>query len=108
MCACDIQNSHLETPSSEKHYSIENAEKCAIIFRDLHGAKYYEAYYWRRLCSVMEDVGFPSSKADPYVWLRYALKSNRVEHFQHVLLCTEDILQIMEDPERFLREKLGK
>ena len=33
---------------------------------------------------------------------------NGVEYYQCVLLYTDDILAIMEEPERFLREELGK
>ena len=53
-------------------------------------------------------MGFSSCKADPDACLRPALKSNGVEPYQHVLLCTDDILAVMEEPETFLREELGK
>ena len=56
----------------------------------------------------MEEMVFSSCKAVRDVWIRTALKSNGVECYQHVLLYTDDILAIMEEPETFLREELGK
>ena len=115
VCACDIQNAYLQAPASEKHYVIcgpefglENIGKHAIIIRALYGGKSAGADYWRHVRSAMEEMGFISCKADPDVWLRPALKSNGVEYYQYILLYTDDILAIMEEPERFLREELGK
>ena len=47
----------------------------------------------------MEEMGFTSCKADPDAWLRPALKANGVENYQYVLLYTDNILAIMEEPE---------
>ena len=54
----------------------------------------------------MVEMGFSSHKADPDVSLLPALKSNRVECYQFVLLYTYFILAITEEPETFSREKL--
>ena len=53
-------------------------------------------------------MGFSSCKANPDVWLQPALKSNGVQHYQHVLLYTDDILPIVQEPGTFSREELGK
>ena len=115
VCAADIQNAYLQAPSSEKHYVIcgpefglENIGKYAIIVRALYGGKSAGADYWRHVRLAMEEMGFQSCKADPDVWLRPSVKANGVEYYQYVLLYTDDILAIMEEPERFLREELGK
>ena len=50
----------------------------------------------------MEGIGFSWYEAD--VWLRPSLKYDRVEHYQHALLYTDYILDIMEEPVTFLRE----
>ena len=42
------------------------------------------------------------------MWLRPATKSDRVDHYQHAMLYTDDILAIIEEPEKFIRKKLGK
>ena len=52
VCACEIQNAYLQTPSTEKHYIIcgpeyglENVGKYAIIVRALYGGKSAGADY---------------------------------------------------------------
>ena len=78
-----------------------------IIVCALCGGQFAGDDYWRRVRSPIEEMGFSSSKDDPDVWCRPALKSNGVECYQFVLLYTDDILAIMEKPETFLREELG-
>ena len=92
--ACDIQNFYVQAPSSEKHYVV-----CGPEFGLENVGKH---------ASAMEEMGSSSCKADPEVWIRPALKSDGVEYYQHVLLYTDDILAIMEEPEKFLREEIGK
>ena len=113
VCACDIQNAFLQAPSSEKHYIIcgpefglENVGKRAKIIRALYGGKSAGADYWRHVRRAMDEMGFTSCKADPDIWFRPALKADGVEYYQYVLLYCDDILAIMEDPERFIREEL--
>ena len=55
----------------------------------------------------MEEMGFSSCKADPDVWHRPATCDDGTEYWQFVLVYTDDILAIMEEPERFLRKELG-
>ena len=51
---------------------------------------------------------FSSFKTDPDAYLRPAFNSNRVERYQHILTCIDNILDFVEESERFLREDLGK
>ena len=115
ICAADIQNAYLQAPTSEKHYVIcgpefglENVGKVGIIVRALYGGKSANADYWRHVREAMNELGFESCKADPDVWLRPANKSDGTSYYQYILLYTDDILAIMEEPERFLRDELGK
>ena len=115
VCACDIQNAYLQAPSSEKHYIIcgpefglENEGKKAIIVRALYGGKSAGADYWRHVRKAMTEMGFTSCKADPDVWMRPGIKSDGSTYWQYVLLYVDDILSIMEEPEKFIREELGQ
>ena len=115
VCACDIQNAYLQSPSSEKHYIIcgpefglENVGKRAIIVRALYGGKGAGADYWRHVRSAMDDMGFTSCKADPDVWFRPGTKENGTDYYQYVLLYTDDILAIMVNPETFIRDELSR
>ena len=40
--------------------------------------------------------------------MRYGTKSYGTEYWKYVILYTDDILAVMEEPEKFLREEVGK
>ena len=114
ICAADIQNAYLQAPSSEKHYIIcgkefgfENVGRIALIIRALYGGKSAGADYWRHVRTAMEELGFTSCKADPDVWFRISVREDGTRYYQYVLLYTDDILVVMENPEKFLREEFG-
>ena len=50
----------------------------------------------------MEDMNFESCKADPDVWFRPGTKDDGSEYYQYVLLYTDNIVCIMENPEEFM------
>ena len=100
---------------SEKHYIIcgpefglENIGRIGVIIRALNGRKSAGAEYWRHVRTAMDEMGFSSCKADPDVWMRVSVRADGSKYYQYVLLYTDDILVIMEKPERFLREEFGK
>jgi hypothetical protein len=114
VCACDIQNAYLQAPSSERHYVIcgpefglDNIGKVAIIVRALYGGKSAGADYWRHVRQAMSTMNFTPCTADPDVWMRAGTKSDGTTYWQYVLLYTDDILAIMEEPENFIRNELG-
>ena len=111
----DIQNAYLQAPTSEKHYIIcgpefglENIGNIAVIVRALYGGKAAGADYWKHVRMAMLDMNFESCKADPDVWFRPASKPDGTKYYQYILLYTDDILCIMEDPETFLRNEFGE
>ena len=115
VCAADIQNAYLQAPSSEKHYvvcgpefGLENVGRKAIIVRALYGGKSAGADYWRHVRKAMEEMSFESCKADPDVWMRPGTRADGTTFWEYVLLYTDDILAIMENPESFLRDELGQ
>ena len=55
----------------------------------------------------MAELGFQSCKADPDIWFRPSIKSDGAGYYQYVLIYTDDILEIMEEPEQFLFDELG-
>ena len=92
---CDVQNVYLQDLFCGLEFRLENVEKHAIIVGAIHGSASNGAYYWQHDLSAIEEMGFSSCKADPDVWLRLALKSNELEHYQRFLLYTDDILAIV-------------
>ena len=55
----------------------------------------------------MSHMNFKPCTADPDVWIRPGVKADGLTYWQYVLLYTDDILAIMEEPEKFIREELG-
>jgi hypothetical protein len=49
-------------------------------------------------------LGFQSSLADPDVWLRAAVKGDREEYYEYVLMYVDDILDISVNAETILRD----
>ena len=52
----------------------------------------------------MEEMRFLSWKADHDVYMRPTLNANGIECYKRVLLCADDILAIMKEPEIFICE----
>ena len=56
----------------------------------------------------MLSMNFESCKADPDIWFRPASKDDGTEYMQYVILYTDDIMCVMEDPSKFLLEEFGQ
>ncbi|GAX21971.1 hypothetical protein FisN_16Hh038 [Fistulifera solaris] len=115
ICAADIRNAYLQAPSSQKHYVIcgiefglENVGRVALIHRALYGGKSAGRDFRNHLRSGMLDLGFTSCLADPDVWMRPAKKADGSSYYEYILLYTDDTLCVSENPERVLREEIGK
>ena len=114
-CACDTQNDYLQIPSSNQNFIIcgpefglENVGNKALIIRALYGGKCAGADYWIHVRSAMDEMGLESCKVDPDVWFRSAIKANGTDYYQYVLLYTDKIIGIMQNPEGFKHHELGK
>jgi hypothetical protein len=111
VCAADIRNAYLQTPSYCKDYiiygpefGVENEGKVALIHRALYGGKSAGRDHLR---SCMLHIGFRSCPADPDVWMRSAIKSDGTEVYEYVLLYTDDALSIGVEAESILRKEIG-
>ena len=56
----------------------------------------------------MLDIKFESCKADPDVWFRSGIKDDGTEYNQYILLYTDDIQCVMEDPRKFLLDEFSQ
>ena len=115
ICAADIRNAYLQAPSSQKHFVIcgaefglENVGKKALILRALYGGKSAGRDFRNHLRECMSHLGFKPCLADPDVWMRSATKSDGSDYWEYVLLYVDDALCISENPERVLRDEVGK
>ena len=81
--------------------------KKAIIIRALYGGKCAGADYWRHVRKAMNEFGFTSCKEDPDIWMRPGTKQSASTYWQFVLLYSDDVLAIMEEPYKFIIVELG-
>jgi hypothetical protein len=116
ICAANIRNAYLQqAPSSQKDYivygaefGIENVGKVALIHRALYGGKSAGKDFRNHLRSYMRHLNFVSYPADPDVWMRPATHSGGSEHYEYILLYTDDALVISQHAENVLRNDLGR
>ena len=52
----------------------------------------------------MSCLNFKPCLADPDAWMRPAIKSDRNEHYEHVLLNKDDALVVSENADSILRD----
>ena len=104
--ACDIQNSYLTEVCREKIWTKEGQEfrseegTIMISKMAIYGLKSSGAAFKANLAGVLHDIGYTPSKADPYVWLRPAVKPDRSEYYEMVLCYVDDVLAISDIPMR--------
>ena len=103
VCAADIRNAYLQAPSSRKDYIIcgvefgfEHEGKVALIHRALYGGKTAGKDFRNHLRSCMRHLDFVSCLMDPDIWMRQAVKSDRTEYYEYILLYTNDVLCVYE------------
>jgi hypothetical protein len=76
----DVQNAYINAKTEERVYTIAGPEfgsnegRPAIIVRALYGLKSSGARWRDHFASILSQIGFTSSKADPDVWMRKASK----------------------------------
>ena len=56
----------------------------------------------------MDEMGFEYFKSDPDIWFISSMKDDSIDYYQYVLLYTNNILAIMQNPEDFIRHELGR
>ena len=56
----------------------------------------------------MEFLGFKSCKADSDVWMREAVKDDSTGFYEYVILYVDDAIAIGVNPEKILKEEIGK
>ena len=97
---CDIQNAYLTADCHKKTWTIAGPEfglekgTPMIIRKALYSLKSSGAVFWAHLAETLYDIGFRSSKADPDVWRRSAVKPNGQTYYEYILCYVDDILSV--------------
>jgi Reverse transcriptase (RNA-dependent DNA polymerase) len=96
--ACDIQNAYLTADCRERIYTVGGPEfgsergTVMLIKKALYGLKSSGAAFRALLSDTLHGMGFRSTKADPDVYLRKAVKPDGFAYYEMMLCYVDDIL----------------
>jgi hypothetical protein len=108
--SCDLENAYLNAPCREKIWfegGIECGEdqgKVCVVVRSLYGLKSAGAAFRSSLAQILRDVGYDSTKADPDVWIRKAVKDNGHQYYEMLFVYVDDILALSHQAENAIKE----
>jgi len=108
--ACDVTNAYLNADCREKIWfegGIETGEdkgKVLVMTRALYGLKSSGAAWRAMLAGTLHDMKFQSSRADPDVWIRSAVKNDGMLYYEMILVYVDDMLLLSEDSKRLIKE----
>ena len=100
--ACDIQNAYLTVNCHEKIWTYARPEfgsECGqpmIIKKALYGLKSSGMAFRAHLVETLYDIGFKSTKSDPNVWIRPAVKPDGSEYYKYIMCYVDDILSALQ------------
>ena len=100
----DAQNAFLSADNIENHWIRAGPKFGAeqggviIVIKALYELKYASAAFRSFMTKKLDEIGFKSSPADPYVLLRPAIKPDREEYYEYVMVYVEYILAISINP----------
>ena len=114
LLSCDIQNAYLAAPNKEKVWTEftdqlgpEYKGRKAIIAKALYGLRSSGRSFRDFLALNLREMGFVSSKADPDLWMRGAVKSNGDAVYEYVISYVDDLVFQGVDPKAFM-DSLGQ
>ena len=108
--SCDLENAYLNAPCREKIWfegGVECGEdkgKVLVIVRALYGLKSAGNAWRAALAQVLADIGFVSTKADPDVWIRPAVRPDGFKYYEMVFVYVDDILASSHKAKEVLQE----
>jgi Reverse transcriptase (RNA-dependent DNA polymerase) len=108
--SCDLENAYLNAPCREKIWfegGIECGEdqgKVCVVVRSLYGLKSAGAAFRSSLAQIIQDLGYESSKADPDVWIRKAVRNDGHDYYEMLFVYVDDILALSHKAKDIIKE----
>ena len=102
--ACDIQNAYLTALCRENIWTfagpevVEEEGKLMIVKMALYGLKSSGAVFQSKLAGVLRDICYLSTKGDPNVWIRLAVKIDGTEYHEMLLCYVDNLLALLVTP----------
>ena len=106
--ACDIQNAYLNAMTSEKVWFRGGKEmgpdagKVVVIVRALYGLRSAGKSFRQHLAQTLDRAGFKSSRADPDIWMRKAVKPDGTKFYEYVLAYVDDVVYEGLEADKFM------
>jgi len=120
LLGANVQNAYINAKTSERVYTTAGPEfgsnqgRPAVIVSALYGLKSSGARWRDQFASILKELGFVNSRADPNVWMQKATKPDGLKYWEYVLCYVDDILAIshqpqliMDDISKFVKFKPG-
>ena len=99
-----FKNSYISAECREKVYTVAGPEfgsevgSIMIIKMALYGLKSSGAAFRSKLASVIWEIGYRPTQADPDVWIRPAINGEGAKYYEMILCYVDDVLSISHDP----------
>ena len=106
--AADIGNVYLNANFQERIWTVAGTDfgsekgKVVLIVRRIYGLKSSGAAWRQMLAHILRDLGYASSKSDPYIWLKAKTKPDGTEYYAYVLVYVDDVIHLHNDPGIFM------
>jgi len=106
----DVGNAYLNAPCREKIWTTTGKEfssdegSVMLIVRALYSLKTSRAAWRLTFAQKLIDMGYQSTRVDPDVWLRAAIKLNGHQYYEMLLVYIDDILLVSHQPQRMMQE----
>jgi hypothetical protein len=81
-----------------------NAVKTKVIVRSLYGLKSAGAAFRLSLAEIIAELGYESTKADPDVWIRKAVRDDGHQYYEMLFVYVDDILALSHRAEDAIKE----
>ena len=108
--SCDLENAYLNAKCKEKIW-FEGGEECGegkgkvlIVVRALYGLKSASSSWRSTLANLLSDLGYTSTKADPDVWIRPAVRPDGFEYYEMLFVYVDDILSVSHRASEAIKE----
>ena len=98
--ACDIQNYYLTAKCRELIWTMagpvfgSEEGSIMVVKMDIYGLKLSGSTFRAELASLLHNIGYTPSKADPDLWMRPAIKSYGTEYYKYALFYVDGLLVI--------------
>ena len=109
--SADIGNAYLNADCAERIYTVAGKEfgaamegQVLIVKKALYGLKSSGAAWRKHLAESIKGLGFVSTRGDPDVYIRSAVKPTGEEYYEYLLVYVDDLLCVSHDTSSIMLE----